>query len=115
MVFLGGRMQYAPTYSSTCITSVIHFCAQKRLRRNPQITAQPRFIMLLRLCFYSVCRRKGGFAEVYVEGRHRGVHALEFARGLQRAVAVDCEHEVGSGVVHQTVAFLPYMMLRFQQ
>ena len=61
------------------------------------------------------CRRKGGFAQVYVEGRHCGVHALEFARGLQRAVAVDCEHEARSGVVHQTVAFLPYMMLRFQQ
>ena len=61
------------------------------------------------------CRREGGFAQVYVEGRHCGVHALEFARGLQRAVAVDCEHEVGSGVVHQAVAFLPYMMLRFQQ
>ena len=40
---------------------------------------------------------------------------MEFARGLQRAVAVDCEHEVGGGVVHQAVAFLPYMMLRFQQ
>ena len=61
------------------------------------------------------CRREGGFAQVYVEGRHCGVHALEFARGLQRAVAVDCEHKVGSGVVHQAVAFLPYMMLRFQQ
>ena len=113
MVLWGGRMQYAPTYSSACITSVIHYCAQKRLRRNPQITVQPRYDVIAFVLLF--CRREGGFAEVNVEGRHCGVHALEFARGLQRAVAVDCEHEVGSGVVHQAVAFLPYMMLRFWQ
>lgn len=98
MVLWGGRMQYALTYSSTCITSVIHYCAQKRLRRNPQITVQPRYDVIAFVLLF--CRREGGFAQVYVEGRHCGVHALEFARGLQRAVAVDCEHEVGSGVVH---------------
>ena len=57
------------------------------------------------MCLLLLYRREGGFAEVDVEGRHCGVHALEFARGLQRAVGVDCEDEVGCGVAHQAVAF----------